>query len=290
MIFWGFNVSAIKVLVMNIDPILLTAFRIFLAGFAVIITCIIIGIFRLPSKKEWMIIFYIALFNVVLHHILIAVGLRNTSGVNTSLILGTGPLLTMVLAILLLGRRVSKWRLLGFIIGFIGIIITSSSGLGFTGISFGDLMIFLGVLVQAFSFILISKLDADFDPRLITGYMLLVGSIFIFLTSLVFQNDVIQLSSLFSWKLGFVFLFSALLCTAFGHMSYNYAIKKVGPAESAIFINLNTLFAVIGSVIFLNEVITLYHGIGFLLILCGVFFGTGSIEYMIQERRAKRSR
>lgn len=290
MIFWGFNVSAIKVLVMNIDPILLTAFRIFLAGFAVIITCIIIGIFRLPSKKEWMIIFYIALFNVVLHHILIAVGLRNTSGVNTSLILGTGPLLTMVLAILLLGRRVSKWRLLGFIIGFIGIIITSSSGLGFTGISFGDLMIFLGVLVQAFSFILISKLDADFDPRLITGYMLLVGSIFIFLTSLVFQNDVMQLSSLFSWKLGFVFLFSALLCTAFGHMSYNYAIKKVGPAESAIFINLNTLFAVIGSVIFLNEVITLYHGIGFLLILCGVFFGTGSIEYMIQERRAKRSR
>lgn len=289
MMIWGFNVSAIKILVSNVDPILLTSFRIFVAGIAVLITCMFMGIFRFPRKKEWLYILFIALFNVILHHTFVAIGLENTYGMNAGLILGTVPLLTMILSILLLRQRVSRWRIFGFILGFIGIIITSSSGFELTSISFGDLFVFLGALVQALSFILISKLNPSFDPRLFTGYMLFVGSFFIFGTSVFVENNVAQLGRLISWDIGIVFLLSALFGTAFGHMIYNYAIKQVGPAETAIFINLNTVFAVLGSVLFLGEVVTLNHGIGFLFILIGVFFGTGSVEYILLKRREKKT-
>src|SRR5699024_2276920 len=122
---------------------------------------------RLPTKEEWKTIFYITIFNVALHHTLLAIGLTRTSGVNAGIILGAAPLMTMILSIIILRERLSRLRLIGFVLGFTGIIITSLAGAdGIGSFSSGDVMIFLSIFVQAFSFILISKLNPTFDPRL----------------------------------------------------------------------------------------------------------------------------
>lgn len=286
MMLWGFNLSALKVLVVAIDPFVLTSFRIFVAGVTVLIISKAMGIFRLPTWKEWRLIIYISLFNVVLHHMFLALGLFATSGVNAGLILGSGPLITMMLSIILLKDQVTRLRVFGFILGFSGILLTTIAGAeGFSALSIGDGMVFISVLAQAFSFILISKLNPTFDPRLLTGYMLLFGSIVLFLFSFVFGRPMMELEALFSWKFGSLFLFSAVLCTAFGHMTYNYAIKQVGPVETTIFINLNTFFALLGAALFLGEPIIQNQLVGLVLILGGVFIGSGSIEYMINKRR-----
>lgn len=290
MITWGFNVSALVILVNSIDPLILTSVRIFVAGVVVLIISYFMGIFRLPKKSELKIIVIITIFNVALHHMFLALGLTMTSGVNGGIILGAGPIVTMVLSVIFLKDYVTRLRAFGFLLGFSGIVFTSMIGStgGFT-LSVGDLFIFLAMLVQAISFILISKLNPTFDPRLITGYMLILGSVFIFITSLCMNNDLLQLRHLFTWKIGLVFLFSAIFATAFGHMTYNYAIKQVGPAESAIFINLNTIFALVGAALFLGEPILLNHYFGLVLIIIGVFLGSGSLEYILNKRKQKRT-
>lgn len=289
MMLWGINVSAIKVLVENVDPILLTSFRILLAGVSVLMICRMMNIFRLPSKKEILMIIYISLFNTILHHSFVALGLQNTTGVNTGLIQGTNPLVTMMLSVLLLKHQLTIVKVLGFILGFIGVFITTYSGLdSLTEYSIGDLYIFLGVLVQAYSFILISKNKLDFDPRLLTGYMLVFGSIFIFISSILVGENVSGITNLFNWKLGSIFVFSAIVCTAFGHMVYNYSVKNVGPAETTIFVNLNTFFTLAAAAVFLGESILLNHLIGLIFIIVGVFLGTGSLEYILREKRKKQ--
>lgn len=288
---WGFNVSALVVLVHAVEPITLTSVRIFTAGIAVLVIAKILGIFRLPTKEEWKTIFIITIFNVAMHHSFLAIGLTKTSGVNASIILGASPLVTMILSIVFLRDRLSRIRILGFVLGFIGIFITSLAGSdGIGAMSAGDIFIFLSMLSQAISFIFISKLNPNFDPRLLTGYMLVIGSFFVFITALAVEKNVAQLSALFSIKIGAVFIFSALVATAFGHMVYNYAIKNVGPAETTIFANLNTIFALLGTAIFLGEPILRNHYIGLLLIIVGVFFGAGTLEYVIRKRRAKMVR
>lgn len=285
---WGFNLTALIVLVNNVDPITLTAFRILVAGISVLIAAKMIGIFRLPSKKEWKTIIIITLFNVVLHHSLLAIGLTMTSGVNAGIILGAAPLITMVLSIIFLKDMITRLRVFGFILGFIGIIITSVVGSGgLSGISIGDIFVFLSMFAQAISFILISKLNPTFDPRLLTGYMLILGSFLIFIVSLVMEGNPSQITALFSWKLGGVFLFSAIIATAFGHMIYNFAIKNVGPTETTIFVNLNTLFAILGAAIFLGEPILGAHYAGLVFIILGVFIGSGTLEYMLKKRRIR---
>ncbi|HLS65449.1 MAG TPA: DMT family transporter [Pseudogracilibacillus sp.] len=289
MLVWGFNLSALVVLVNTLQPITLTAFRIFVAGIAVLLIAKAIGIFRLPTKSEWKTIMIITIFNVALHHSLLAVGLTKTSGVNASVILGAAPLMTMVLSVLLLKDRVSRIRVLGFLLGFFGIIVTSIAGEGgFQTVSLGDVLVFLSIFMQAFSFILISKLNPTFDPRLLTGYMLVLGSFFILVVALIVERDISQIANLFQWKLGSVFLFSAIVATAFGHMTYNLAIRNVGPSETTIFVNLNTLFAILGAALFLGEPILAHHYVGLVLIIVGVFFGAGTFEYVIRRRRERK--
>jgi len=280
MFVWGINVSVIKILVTNFDPLFITSIRILAAGISVLVITYFLGIFRLPTKKELLTIGYIACFNVILHHIFLAFGLANTSGVNTGIIFGASPLVVLLLAVLLLKVSFSRLKVLGFIFGFIGIIITTSAGAdgNLFVFSIGDGLIFISMLVQAFSFILISKLNPSFDPRLLTGYMLTFGSLIIFLVSLFVEGRFFEGLKAFSWELFAIFLFSAVICTAVGHMVYNFAIKQVGPAESAVFVNLETLFAVLGAAFFLSEPIFVQHIIGFLFILIGVFFGSGTIE------------
>lgn len=285
---WGFNVSAIKVLVTNIDPMLLTSIRIFVAGITVLVICYFLKIFRLPTKEEILLILYIASLNVVAHHVFNATGLSRTSAVNTGLIVGMGPLLTMLLTIVFISRRVTFFKDLGFVVGFAGVVITTLSGSeGITIISIGDFMVFIAVLVQAISFILISKLNTNFDPRLFTGYMLVLGAPVIFIISMIGGSELEQIDKLFSWKLGLIFLFSAILATAFGHMFYNFAIKQVGPAESAIFINFNTFFALAGSVIFLGERIMIYHLIGLVLVVIGMLVGVFEFAGRKRDRSAQ---
>src|SRR5699024_8895667 len=112
-------------------------------------------------------------------------------------------------------------------------------------------------------------------------------SMIIFTVSIIVERNVGQITKLFDPKLGSIFLFSAIIATAFGHMVYNYAVKHVGPAETAIFVNLNTFFALFGTVIFLGETLYKGHYIGLLLIVVGVFVGSGTIDYFL--RRHKRN-
>lgn len=288
MLLWGFNVSALKVLVTAIDPVLLTAVRIGTAGICVLIITYFLKILRLPTKEEWKTIGLITIFNVILHHSFLALGLEKTSGVNGGLILGTAPLLTILLSVIFLKDRVTRLRALGFLSGFIGILITTLVGTsGISTINIGDAFVFISISSQAISFILISKLNPNFDPRLLTGYMLVIGSIFIFIFNFLFiDRDLSQLNHLFSWHIGLVFLFSAVLCTAFGHMVYNLAITQVGPSETTIFINLNTFFSLLGAAIFLNEPIYANHFIGLAFILFGVVAGTGTLERVLNRNKA----
>src|SRR5690625_4391504 len=140
MMLWGFNVSALKVLVSAIDPVMLTAVRIFTAGLTVLLITYFMGFFRLPTKTELLLIIYVGFFNVIAHHIFLALGLTLTSSVNTGLILGSGPLLTMMLSIIILKDIVSRLRVLGFLLGFIGIVMTTLGGsTGLSALSTGDI-------------------------------------------------------------------------------------------------------------------------------------------------------
>ncbi|MGE6376213.1 DMT family transporter [Peribacillus muralis] len=289
MITWGLNVSILKIIVMNTEPVTITALRIFTASIIVILILFYLGLIRLPKKKELFYIFGGALLSVVFHHFFLAEGLTRTSGSNAGLILGMGPILTVILTMIFFRQKPTVIRLLGFLCGALGVSFTvMAGGVGIHSINLGDVDILLSILSQALSFILINQASKTMDPRLLTGYMMLIGSFILFAIS--FWKEPNCLSSLADTppSMWGAFLFSAIFATALGHMSYNYAIGQVGAAEASIFLNLNTLFALVGSVIFLNEAILPSHFIGLILIVLGVLLGSGAMEMWILQRKNRK--
>lgn len=279
MMIWGFNVIAIKVLVEYFDPITITALRILTAGFVVMVLVTINKELRKLRKEEWFYILIAAVTGVFGHHLFLGVGLANTSASNAGLILGLVPLMTTLFATIFLKDRLTLNKLLGILLGFSGVAFIVLNGNGeLSSISKGDIYIFLSVVSQALSFIVIKIGTKTINSRLMTGAMLMIGSSFLFISSFILEPTGFSKLSFGTAGVWIVFALSAVLATALGHSFYNKTIQYLGPGETAIFINLTPFFSLVGAFIFLGEKISLMQIVGFFFILFGVLLGTGVLK------------
>ncbi|MDN4605960.1 DMT family transporter [Sporosarcina highlanderae] len=289
MLLWGLNLPMLKYLLTFMNPVTMTAFRVLSAGITVFIILAALKLVRLPTKKEWTYIVGGAILNVVFHHYFLNMGLFRTSGTNASLILGTGPVLTAICTALILRNYPTKIQWLGAAIGFIGIgSVVLAGGESIAGLELGDAFIFISILAQVLSFLVIAKAARTLDPRLLTAYMLVIGSLILFVISFIQEPCELTKFTIVPPSFWVIFATSAILSTAVGHMLYNYSIAQLGPAKAAIFMNLSTLFALSGSAIFLGEIITGRHLIGFLLIIVGVILGSGAAEDLYKKRKTPK--
>ena len=288
MVIWGFNLPLLKYLVTVVSPVTMTSLRIFLAAITVFIILSAFRIVRLPSRAEWKYVLLGSLLNVVLHHYFLNIGLVRTTGTNAGLILGTGPILTVISVAVILRNYPSKIQWLGLLSGLAGVSSVVLASGGVSGLALGDSFIFIAILTQVLSFLVIAKAAKTLDPRLLTAYMLLFGSLMLFLISLIQEPGEIRAFATVPPVFWLGLVTSAILGTAVGHMLYNYSVGQVGPSKAAIFINLNTLFSMLGSALFLGESITIRHLIGLILIITGVILGSGAAEDLWKKRKMKK--
>jgi drug/metabolite transporter (DMT)-like permease len=289
MLMWGFNVVAIKILIHHLPPITMQGARIFLSGLTVLTYIWMIKHYKGLSKREWIYSILAGFLGITGHHFFLATGLMYTSASNAGIILALSPLTTSILAVLFLDDRLTKLRIVGILLGLVGVTFVVLKGSGeVTGIAIGDILIFAGMLSQAFSFILIKKQSTTLDPKLMTGIMLTSGAIFLVLISFVADSNGIQRMAVGDPKVWMIFLFSAVFATGIGQLLYNMAIQKVGPAKTTIFNNLMPFFALIGSVLFIGEHIYMEQILGFIFIVSGVLLGTGVIDEVVNKRALKK--
>ena len=290
MILWGFNVVAIKVIVEEFPAVTITSLRIFIAA---IVVWLILGLqkdIRLPKRKEFIFILLATFTGVVGHHYFLSVGLTETTASNSGLILGTVPLTTSILAAIMLKERLSALRIIGLFIGLIGVSVIVLHGAGdHLAINGGDVYIAFAVITQALSFIFIKQTSETMKASLITGYMLLIGSFFLFLISLVMEPGQLPLlkdGTAIAWG---AFLISGILATGIGHYLYNNAIPHIGPGRVSIFNNMTPFFALIGSSLFLNEKILPVQILAFILIVVSVILGSGLGDRYLLKRRQRHT-
>lgn len=290
MVMWGFNVIAIKVIVEHFSAVTITSLRIFLASMIVFLILAFKKQIRLPKKRELIYLFLVALTGVFGHHFFLSVGLTQTSASNSGLILGLVPLCTSILASLMLKEKLSFTRILGIVFGLLGvsfvILVGNSTGFIF---NIGDIFIFIAVLAQAISFIYIKKATETMGARLVTGMTLIIGSLLLFIVSLVMEPNglsSLQEGTALSWS---VFLGSAVFATAIGQFLYNHAIQYIGPGQSSIFMNLSPFFALLGSFLFLGEQFYITHFFGFIFIVAGVILGSGIVDKYLYKKKSDRN-
>ena len=286
MFLWGSNVSLLKLLVFDIPPLVMQGTRIFLAGITLFLILIVMKKKIIYKEMPWKFVLLATLLGVIAHHSLLATGIEQTTAVKTSLILGLAPLITAIIAVATRATSLTRLRFTGFVVGFLGIIIAVVDDVtAVTAFVLGDVYVLGSIVVQAFSFFVIRRITLTIPPLVLTAYMLTIGSSVMMLFNLVVTPASFAAFANLDLKLWAVFLFSAILATAVGHSLYNSMIKRLGAAETAIFTNLSTIFALIGAVVILGEEMHLSQIFGCMLIIAGVLIGTGGLEEWIKKRR-----
>ena len=180
----------------------------------------------MPTKTEWKYIIGGAFLNVVLHHYFLNMGLERTTGTNAGLILGTGPVLTVISVSLILRNlsiqnsvdRRPAWARRRQL--------SRPCRGGLAGLALGDIFVFISILVQVLSFLVISKAARTLDPRLMTAYMMVIGSVVLFIISLIQEPGEIHAFATVPTSFWLAFAASGIIGTAVGHMLYNYSVGK----------------------------------------------------------------
>ncbi len=199
---------------------------------------------------------------------LVLVGLNFTTAANTSLINATQPTITALLCWIFLKDKLSFGQWCGVAIAFIGVaqMILRGDWQVLTNLSFnsGDLIVLLAMFGFATYAINIRRIPAEYTVVQSLFAVILFG--LIPLTPLYLAETVLYKSVPFSWHTVLVVLVLSLLVSVLGMLMWTRGNQLVGPNRAAIYMNLLPLFGAIMAVVFLHEVIAVYHLVGGLLI------------------------
>ena len=187
-ILWGSAYPSIKIgySLFNISDLgsklVFAGYRFALAGILVLLLEIIIKkkAFIL-SKKQFAQITLLGSTQTALQYIFFYVGMSYTTGVRGSIINGTGTFVSIILAhFIYKNDKLNFNKIIGCIIGFLGVVIVNLNGQSLEGSSFtfiGDGFVMIAAIIFAASAIYGKKITQTQEPSIVTGFQLFIGGV-----------------------------------------------------------------------------------------------------------------
>ncbi|MGG7216231.1 DMT family transporter [Clostridium butyricum] len=235
------------------SKLIFAGYRFALAGIIVLWVQIISkkNIFVL-NKKEIVQVTLLGIFQTTLQYIFFYIGLAYTTGIRSSIINGTGAFFSILLAhFIYKNDRLNVNKIVGCIVGFIGVIIVNLNGQDFFASSFsiqGEGFVMLAALILSASSIYGKKITQNQDASIVTGYQLFIGGLILLLLGYISGGCL----SGFIFKSTSLLIYMALLSSvAFAVWTQLLKYNKVGIIS--IFNFLVPVFGSLLSAIFLGE-------------------------------------
>lgn len=204
---------------------------------------------------------------------LLLIGLNYTTAINTALINGTQPALTVLMSWVLIRDRLTRLQTLGVIAALIGVVIMVTRAefgeIGGLKFNIGDLLILSAVVCYAGYAVNLRKLPKELG--LIPGLFLILFSGSLLLVPLyIVETLTLRSVPLTVLTFGSVVIL-ALFVSIFAMLMWNYGNRTIGHNHAAIFVNLLPVFGSLLAIIFLDESLFVYHVIGAMFVCFGIF-------------------
>jgi drug/metabolite transporter (DMT)-like permease len=276
---WGANLSVVKLLLESMEPMLVSLLRMVVAAVAV---SALVALRRMPwprlSRRQWLALAACALLMVYLNQIFFTNGMAGTAAANAALIIALNPLVSSLLATLLLGDRLNPQRIAGVALGFGGVaaVVLHRPGMALGGPGLGDLLILCSVCSWVLGGVVVQRLARGLDPLFISAALNVFGAAMLLLHVLLRPSALVYDASRLGLHTVLLVLVSGLLATALGGVVWNRALMVLGVARTGLYAYWVPIFGVLFAVLLLGEPLTLWHGVGLAAVLAGTRLGTRS--------------
>jgi drug/metabolite transporter (DMT)-like permease len=262
---WGGSFIFIRVLAPTLGPILTAASRVLIAGVVLVLYCRATG-FSADLRRYWRQYLVIGVVNSTLPFVLYAFAALHIPASYSVILNSTTPLFTALLAVPLLGERLTWAKLAGLIAGAAGVALVSRAGPVAPDLWFGAAVTacLAATLCYAVSSIYMKKQAVGAKPLAIAGWSQVFAGLVLVpivpfapapgaITPLVVAN----------------ILGLALVCSSVAYVLYYRLIADVGPTRALTVAFLMPAFGMVWGALFLDETITLPMIAGCALIIGG---------------------
>ena len=183
------------------------------------------------------------------------------------------PLVTALFAYWILKDKLGKTKLLGVLIGFIGVVIlvllpVIEQHSMFAGDLTGNLIIIIAILSFSLYVVLSKSLHKNWSPFLLMSFYVLTTTA-VQLLLLPITKQYVNLAAL-STNTWIAILYTSVIGTVGYYVVYQYAIKDVGPVAASTILYLQPAFTAVWAFFILGEYLTAGLVIGGFISLVGV--------------------
>ena len=274
---WATNMTLGRWLREAIGPITLSAGRFLIAA-------MLLGFLlrrqpepeRRLGRDRWLLL-GMALSGVAVFAPILYLGLRFTTTVNATMINGFGPLITGLLATLLIREPMSRRQLAGALIGLTGVVLVISGGSlaiwrSIQG-NIGDLIVLGATTLWGIYSVLSRQAMRHRSAISATAFSTLLGLPFLLLAA-AWELQVVPIR----WRPEVILalLYIGTVPAVVGFLAWNEGIRRLGASGAMLFYNTLPLYGAFLGAVFLREPITLAHlGGGALIIGGGIWAAIG---------------
>jgi len=273
---WASNMTLGRWLRADIGPVTLSAGRFLIAS-----SILAAMLLRMPvnerrlGQDRWLLL-GMALSGVALFTPTLYLGLRHTTAVNATLINGMGPLLTGILAALLIGERMTRRQIVGAAAGALGVGVLISGGRvrfwqAMDG-GIGDLIVLGAVVLWALYSVLSRRAMRDRSALSASAFSALLGLPLLVLGS-IWETQASAFA--FTPQLILPLLFIGTVPGVLGLLSWNGGVRRLGAGGAMIYYNTLPLYGALLGRVFLGEALGLNHLLGGGLIVLGGLWAAG---------------
>ena len=278
MVLWGFLYPAVKVgyKLLNIDTsnpphiLMFAGIRFFICGTIITIISTITKKGASNLKNSLFSILCMGMLGIVVHYSLTYIGLTTVDSSKTAILKKVGELLYICFSFLII--REEKFRItkvVGSLIGFVGVIALNITPEGEFSFSLGDGMIILASVSGFCSSLFCKKAIKTTSPMMVTGLSQLFGGIVLIALARLLNAPQISFTSE-----GVFILCCICLASISSYCIWYYVMGKVMLSKMYVLKFAESFFACIFGALMLKEnIFTLQYLFAFILIITGVVIG-----------------
>jgi drug/metabolite transporter (DMT)-like permease len=268
---WGSSFMWIRIGVIDTGPLTLVAFRLL---FGLICLLLAMAYYKEPfpvQPSSWAKYIIMAIASIVIPFLAISWGETRIASGLASILNATMPLFTFVIAHFWLhDEKITFLRILGLIIGFIGVVILLSRDItleGLHGDFLGQLAVIVGAISYAVAAIFSRRYFRNEKPVVQSTMILVFSNLMIWPMALLGQNPFRTPSTLLTWV---SFIWLGFLGLGIAYLIFFHLINVWGASRTSLVTYLYPIMGLSLGFLFLNEIPDWRVLVGFVLVFSGI--------------------
>lgn len=259
-----------KVAARDVEPFTLTLVRSLIAASAVSLLLLFRGRFPRIRREDWPLVLLLAFLAVPLNQFLFLSGIRSTTPSNAALLYATTPILVVLFSRWLLGERLTRRKLIGVGLGFVGVAIVILERGVDASMQYvhGNLIIYVAVIAWGLYTVLGKRLITQYGPLDASAITLLTGTL-IFLPIGILPALQFDYSSIGGWTWAQI-LYLGVITSVVAYLMWYYALARVEAGKVALFANLQPILTTVLAFVLLGQDVTMQFVLGGALAILGV--------------------